>query len=77
VGQDNEGLEHNMDRHGLGDRNKNGPLMWISVLALIWLLAEQYFHISIVTNWHGFHQNIKQKIKYIMKPLDGNTGDPN
>jgi hypothetical protein len=26
VGQDNEGLEHVMDRHGLGERNENGQL---------------------------------------------------
>ena len=24
VGQDNEGLEHGTDRHGLGERNENG-----------------------------------------------------
>jgi hypothetical protein len=49
VGQDNVGLEHIMGRHGLGKRNEKDNFLWISVLATIWSLAEQYFCIRIVT----------------------------
>jgi exonuclease III len=49
VGQDNVGLEHILGRHGLGERNENGQLLWISVLVTIWSLAEQYFRIRIAT----------------------------
>jgi exonuclease III len=46
VGTENEGLEHIMGKHGLGNQNRNWAFFVICVLERIWSLVEHSFLIK-------------------------------
>ena len=63
VGNDNEGYENCMGKHGLGIMNENGELLQIHVPYTTLLLEEQCFHTRRYIRVLGFHQTTLQSIR--------------
>jgi len=53
IGSNNEGLEHVMGRHGIGNMNGSGELFSELCASCDLIIGEQYFLIKHVIKYHG------------------------